>query len=120
MEEKRPFWLDTDGGDTIQFFDQVYRVKASGAQTGGLFGLVEVSTSERMGDLLPRCGPGDGRSGSGSSGGRGVGEGARRHVARPAACSVRVDSAAVSRSVTLNEPGRAAGNVGRQSGLTAR
>ena len=46
MEEKRPFWLDTDGGDTIQFFDQVCRVKASGAQTGGLFGLVEVSTSE--------------------------------------------------------------------------
>jgi hypothetical protein len=25
MEEKRPFWLDMDGGDTIQFFDQVYR-----------------------------------------------------------------------------------------------
>jgi hypothetical protein len=46
MEEKRPFWLDMDGGDTIQFFDQVYRVKASGAQTGGLFGLVEVSTPQ--------------------------------------------------------------------------
>ena len=86
-------------------------------------------------DVLPRYGPGDGRRGSGSSGVRRVGEGARRHVARPAACSVSavgmtapprdyplpgVDSAAVSRSVTLNEPGPAAGSVGRQSGLTAR
>jgi quercetin dioxygenase-like cupin family protein len=49
MEEKRPFWLDMDGGDTIQFLDQVYRVKASGAQTGGLFGLVEVSTPQGSG-----------------------------------------------------------------------
>lgn len=49
MEEKRPFWLDMDGGDTIQFFDQVYRVKASGAQTGGSFGLVEVSTPQGSG-----------------------------------------------------------------------
>jgi quercetin dioxygenase-like cupin family protein len=154
MQEKRPFWLDMDGGDTVQFLDQVYRMKASGAQTGGLFGLVEVSTPQgsgppphvheredeafyvlegsyevtvgndrfdaregwfifvprgvphgyvvraaparhlgfripqRMGDVLPRRGPGDGRSGSGSGHARGVGEGARRHVARPAACSV--------------------------------
>ena len=49
MEEKRPFWLDMGGGDTIQFFDQVYRVKASGAQTGGSFGLVEVSTPQGSG-----------------------------------------------------------------------
>jgi len=48
MQEKRPFWLDMDGGDTIRFLDQVYRVKASGAQTGGLFGLVEVSTPPRV------------------------------------------------------------------------
>jgi hypothetical protein len=38
-----------DGGDAIQFLDQVYRVKASGARTGGLFGLVEVSTPEGSG-----------------------------------------------------------------------
>jgi quercetin dioxygenase-like cupin family protein len=38
-----------DGGDTIQFFDQVYRVKAAGAQTGGSFGLVEVSTPQGSG-----------------------------------------------------------------------
>ena len=103
MQEKRPFWLDMDGGDTIRFLDQVYRLKASGAQTGGLFGVVEVSTlcgqgsagqtpwvrvPERMGDVLPRRGPGDGQRGSGSSHARGVREGARRHVARPAACSV--------------------------------
>jgi quercetin dioxygenase-like cupin family protein len=49
MEEKRPFWLEMDGGDTIQFFDQAYRVKASGGQTGGLFGLVEVSTPQGSG-----------------------------------------------------------------------
>jgi hypothetical protein len=49
MAEKRPFWLDMDGGDTIQFSDQVYRVEASGAQTGGLFGLVEVSTPQGSG-----------------------------------------------------------------------
>jgi hypothetical protein len=126
-------------------------VKASGAQTGGSFGLVEVSTPQgsgppphvhedeafyvleggyemtvgndrfdaregcfifaprrvphgyvvraaparhlvripqRMGDVLSRRGPGDGRRGSRSGNVRGVGEGARRHVARPAACSV--------------------------------
>ena len=49
MEEKRPFWLEVDGGDPIQFLDQVYRLKASGAQTGGLFGLVEVSTPQGSG-----------------------------------------------------------------------
>jgi mannose-6-phosphate isomerase-like protein (cupin superfamily) len=49
MEEQRPFWLDVDGGDTIQFFDQGYRVKAAGAQTGGSFGLVEVSTPQGSG-----------------------------------------------------------------------
>ena len=38
-----------DGGDTIGFLDQVYRLKASGAQTGGLFGLVEVSTPQGSG-----------------------------------------------------------------------
>jgi hypothetical protein len=37
MEEKRAFWLEMDGGDTVQFLDQVDRMKASGAQTGGLF-----------------------------------------------------------------------------------
>ena len=51
MQEKRPFWLDMNGGDTIRFLDQVYRVKASGAQTGGLFGLVEVSTPQGSGPL---------------------------------------------------------------------
>ena len=49
MQEKRPFWLDPDGGDPIGFLDQVYRMKASGAQTGGLFGLVEVSTPQGSG-----------------------------------------------------------------------
>jgi quercetin dioxygenase-like cupin family protein len=45
----RPFWLDTDGGDTVRFLDQDYRMKAPGAQTGGLFGLVEVSTPQGSG-----------------------------------------------------------------------
>lgn len=49
MDETKPFWLDRDGGDMIRFFDQVYTVKASGAQTGGSFGLVEVSTPEGSG-----------------------------------------------------------------------
>jgi quercetin dioxygenase-like cupin family protein len=49
MEEQRPFWLEMDGGDTVQFLDQVYRMKASGAQTGGLFRLVEVSTPQGSG-----------------------------------------------------------------------
>jgi quercetin dioxygenase-like cupin family protein len=49
MEEKRPFWLEMGGGDTVQFLDQVYRMKASGGQTGGLFGLVEVSTPQGSG-----------------------------------------------------------------------
>lgn len=49
MEDNRPFWLEMDGGDPIQFLDQVYRVKAHGAHTGGLFGLVEVSTPQGSG-----------------------------------------------------------------------
>jgi quercetin dioxygenase-like cupin family protein len=48
-EEKRPFWLGMDGGDTVGFLDQVSRLKASGAHTGGLFGLVEVSTPQGSG-----------------------------------------------------------------------
>jgi hypothetical protein len=44
-----------------------------------------------------------------------IGLSSGRHCGRPG-----VDSAAVSRSVTLKEPGWAAGRVGRQSGLTAR
>jgi quercetin dioxygenase-like cupin family protein len=165
MEEKRLFWLDSDGGDSIGFLDQVYRVKAAGAQTGGLFGLVEVSTPQGSGppphvheredeafyvlegsyevtvgndrfdaregcfifaprgvphgyvvraaparhlgfvfpsgwgDVLPRRGPGDGHSGSGSSHARGVGKAARRHVARPAAYSVSAVSPAAPTQV---------------------
>lgn len=49
MQEKRPFGLDMDGGATIRFLDQVYRLKASGVQTGGLFGLVEVATPQGSG-----------------------------------------------------------------------
>jgi hypothetical protein len=75
MEERRPFWLDVDGGDTIQFLEQVY----------------EVTVGNDRFDAR-----GDGQRGSGSSGGRGAGEGARRHVARPAACSVSAVGMAVS------------------------
>jgi hypothetical protein len=56
--------------------------------------------STRMGDVLPRRGPGDGQSSSRSSHARGVGEGARRHVARPAACSV--SSVGMTARVDLN------------------
>jgi hypothetical protein len=131
MEEKRPFWLEMDGGDTVQFLDQVYRMKASGAQTGGLFSLVEVSTPQGSGppphvheredeafyvlEGSYEVTVGDGRLGPGSSGDGGVGEGARRHVARPAARSVMV-SWAGRRTRARCRPGRGSSPRSRKGG----
>jgi quercetin dioxygenase-like cupin family protein len=49
MTATRPFWLQNEDGEAVRFFDQVYTLKASGAATGGSFGLLEITTPQGAG-----------------------------------------------------------------------
>ena len=52
MNDLKPFRLRSDEGESVQFYDQMYLLKATAAATGGAFGLNEVTTPLGSGPRL--------------------------------------------------------------------
>jgi quercetin dioxygenase-like cupin family protein len=52
VSDLKPFRLRRDEGESVQFHDQTYLLKATGAATGGAFGLNEVTTPRGSGPRL--------------------------------------------------------------------
>ncbi len=52
MSDLKPFRVRGDEGESVQFYDQTYILKATAAATGGAFGLNEVTTPLGSGPRL--------------------------------------------------------------------